>query len=65
MKEILSTNEIALLQNVSESRIIQIWCQYRNTMAVPILARPGRSRSITNEEISAVIGTYKEYSRRQ
>ncbi|MGC1932241.1 MAG: hypothetical protein WA667_24985, partial [Candidatus Nitrosopolaris sp.] len=51
MKEILSTNDIALLQNVSESRIRQIWCQYRNTMTVPILAKPGRpSRSITNEE---------------
>ncbi|MGC1927350.1 MAG: hypothetical protein WA667_00115, partial [Candidatus Nitrosopolaris sp.] len=60
--EILSTNEIALLQNVSESRIRQIWCQYRNTMTVPILAKPGRpSRSITKEEISAIIGTYKEY----
>ena len=52
----------ALLQNVSRSRIRQIWRQYRNTMTVPILAKPGRpSRSITNEEISAVIGTYKEY----
>ena len=62
MKEILSTNEIALLQNVSGSRIRQIWRQYRNTMTVPILAKPGRpSRSITNEEISAVIGTHKEY----
>ena len=62
MKEILSTNDITLLQNVSESRIRQIWCHYRNTMTVPILAKPGRpSRSITNEEISAVIGTYKEY----
>ena len=62
MKEILSTNEIALLQNVSGSRIRQIWRQYRNAMTVPILAKPGRpSRSITNEEISAVIGTYKEY----
>ncbi|MFZ0511146.1 MAG: hypothetical protein WAM14_06035 [Candidatus Nitrosopolaris sp.] len=49
-------------QNVSGSMIIQIWCQYRNTMTVPILAKPGRpSRSITNEEISAIIGTYKEY----
>ena len=62
MKEILSTNDIALLQNVSGSRIRQIWRQYRNTMTVPILAKPGRpSRSITNEEISDVIGTYKEY----
>ena len=62
MKEILSTNDIALLQNVSGSRIRQIWRQYRNTMTVPILANPGRpSRSITKEEISAVVGIYKEY----
>ncbi|MGB8936186.1 MAG: hypothetical protein WCC17_13880 [Candidatus Nitrosopolaris sp.] len=40
MKEILSTNEIALLQNVSESRIRQIWCYYRITKTVPILAKP-------------------------
>ncbi|MGC1931260.1 MAG: hypothetical protein WA667_20000 [Candidatus Nitrosopolaris sp.] len=32
MKKILSTNDIALSQNVSESRIRQIWCQYRNTI---------------------------------
>jgi len=31
-------------------------------MTVPILAKPGRpSRSITKEEISAVVGIYKEY----
>jgi putative transposase len=61
-KEILSTNDIALLQNVSESRIRQIWCHYRIAKTVPILGKPGRpSRIITNEEISAVIGTYKEY----
>src|SRR5215471_3094080 len=62
MKGVLSTNDIALLQNVSRSRVRQIWCQYRITKTIPILAKPGRpSRSITNEEISAVIGTYKEY----
>ena len=62
MKEILSTNYIALLQNVSGSRIRQIWCHYSITKRVPILAKPGRPpRSITKEEISAVIGTYKEY----
>ena len=42
MKEILSTNDIALLQNVSGSRIRQIWCHYRITKTVPILAKPGR-----------------------
>ncbi len=62
MKEILSTNDIALLQNVSGSRIRQIWRHYRITKTVPILAKPGRpSRSITKEEISAVIGIHKEY----
>jgi hypothetical protein len=61
MKEILSTNDIALLQNVSESRIRQIWSQYRMTKTVPVLAKPGTPpRSITYEEILAVIGTYKE-----
>ena len=58
----MHANEIALLQYVRESRIRQIWCHYRITKTVPILTKPGRpSRSITNEEISAVIGTYKEY----
>ena len=62
MKEILKSNEIALLQNVSGSRIRQIWCHYRITKTVPILAKPGRpSRSITKEEISAVVGIYKEF----
>jgi len=62
MMEIHSTKDIALLQNVSGSRIRQIWRYYRITKTVPILAKPGRpSRSITNEEMSAVIGTYKEY----
>ena len=36
--------------------------RYGVTKTIPILAKPGRpSRSITNEEISAVIGTYNEY----
>jgi putative transposase len=62
MKEILSTKDIALLQNVSESRIRQIWSHYRIAKTVPILGKPGRqSRSIMDEEISAVIGAYKEY----
>ena len=62
MKEILSTKDIALLQNVRASRIRQISWRYRITKTVPILAKPGRpSRSITNEEISAVIGIYREY----
>ncbi|MGB8935864.1 MAG: IS481 family transposase, partial [Candidatus Nitrosopolaris sp.] len=53
MKETLSTNDIALLQNVSRSRVRQIWCHYKITRRVPILAKPGRPpRSITNEEIS-------------
>jgi hypothetical protein len=62
MKEILSTKDIALSQNVSASRIRQIWCHYRITKTAPILAKPGRpTRSITNEEISAVTGIYREY----
>ena len=62
MKGILSTNDIALLQNVNRSRFRQIWCHYKNAKTVPILGKPGRpSRITTNEEISAVIGTYKEY----
>jgi hypothetical protein len=56
MKEIHSTKDIALLQNVSGSRIRQIWHYYRITKTLPILVKPGRpSRSITNEEMSAVI----------
>ncbi|MGB6590813.1 MAG: hypothetical protein WBE68_04815, partial [Candidatus Nitrosopolaris sp.] len=42
MKETLSTNDIALLQNVSRSRVRQIWCHYKITRRVPILAKPGR-----------------------
>ena len=61
-KGILSTNDIALLQNVDESRIRQIWCHYKNAKTIPTLRRPGRPpRLPTNEEISAIIGTYKEY----
>jgi hypothetical protein len=61
-KGILSTNDIALLQNVDESRIRQIWYHYKNARIIPTLRRPGRPpRLPTNEEISAVIGTYKEY----
>jgi hypothetical protein len=52
---VLSTNNIALLQNVNRSRISQIWCHYKNTMTVPILGKPRRpSRITTNEEISVV-----------
>ena len=61
-KGILSTNDIALLQDVNASRIRQIWCQYKNTRTIPLLRKSGRpSRVITNDEISAVIGIYKEY----
>jgi hypothetical protein len=35
MKGILSTNDIALLQNVNRSRISQIWCHYKNAKTVP------------------------------
>ena len=31
-KGILSTNDIALLQNVNRSRISQIWCHYKNAI---------------------------------
>ena len=55
MKEILSTNDIALLQNVSGSRIRQLWLYYRITNTVPILTKPGKpSRNIINEETSYV-----------
>jgi hypothetical protein len=37
MKDVLSTNDIALLQNVSSSRIRQIWCHYKITKTIPIL----------------------------
>jgi putative transposase len=61
-KGILSTNDIALLQDVNASRIRQIWCQYKNTRTIPLLRKSGRpSRVITNDEISAVIKIYKEY----
>jgi hypothetical protein len=36
-KGILSTNDIALLQNVDESRIRQIWCHYKNAKTIPTL----------------------------
>jgi hypothetical protein len=39
MKENLSTNDIGLLQNVSESRIRHIWCHYRITKINHILGR--------------------------
>jgi len=59
MKEVLSTNDIALLQNVSRSRVRQIWSHYRITKTIPILAKPGRpSRSITyNKSARGFTGT--------
>ena len=55
------TNDIALLQNVSGSGVDRYGVT-TGSQTVPLLAKPGRpSRSITNEEISAVIGTHKEY----
>lgn len=67
-KGVLSTGDIARLQNVSESRIRQLWCQYRQSgRQVPSLSSPGRPcRAIIQEEISAVLGTsvlgtYREY----
>jgi hypothetical protein len=53
MKEILSAKDIALLQNVSGSRIRQIWSQYRMTNTVPVLAKPGRPpRSMKRKKFS-------------
>jgi putative transposase len=61
-KGVLGTSDIARLQNVSQSRVRQLWCQYRQSGQVPLLASPGRPRRVvTYEEISAVLGTYRKY----
>ena len=60
-KGVLSTFDIARLQNISESRVRQLWCQYKASRTVPALGSPGRPRrAITGEQVSAVLSMYRE-----
>lgn len=60
-KGVLCTSDIARLQNVSQSRVRQLWGQYRTLGAVPSLGSPGRPRrAITDEQVSAVLSMYRE-----
>jgi putative transposase len=60
-KGAITTRDIARLQGVSESRVRQLWCEYRKSGQVPTLANPGRPhRTITAEEVSAVLQMHRE-----
>ena len=62
MKEILSTNDIALLQNVSDIGLDRYGLGQDYKDSTLVLAKPGRPfRSITNEELSSFLFTYNSY----
>ena len=55
----LSTNDIALLQNVHPSRVRQLWAEYIKTGEVPQLKKAGRPKRIISEwEEGKVVETF-------
>ena len=61
-KDVLSTAEIARLQNVSESRVRQLLSEYRKTGYIHILNKPGRPlRNVSCFEVSAVLSVFRQY----
>jgi putative transposase len=58
----LSTRETALLQHISESRVRQLWSEYRKTGRVPTLKKAGRPRRVvTEKEEREIISVYMKY----
>jgi len=58
----LSMSQIALLQRVSESRVRQLWSEYRKTRRVPTLKKAGRPRRVlTESEEREIISVYMKY----
>ena len=47
-KDVLSTTDIARLQNVSKSRVRQLLSEYRKTGYIHTLNKPGRPESLIN-----------------
>lgn len=61
-KDVLSTADIARLQNVSESRVRQLISEYRKTGYIRNLNKPGRPFSpVSNFEISTVLSVFRQY----
>lgn len=61
-KDVLSTADIARLQNVSESRVRQLLCEYRKTGYIHNLKKPGRPfRLISYPEVSTVLSVFQQY----
>ena len=61
-KDVLSTPDIARLQNVSESRVRQLLCEYRKTGYIHVLNKPGRPfRPLSYSEISTVLSVFRQY----
>lgn len=61
-KDVLSTADIARLQNVSESRVRQLLSEYRKTGYIHILNKPGRPlRNVSCFEVSAVLSVFRQY----
>jgi len=54
------TCEIALLQHISESRVRQLWSEYRKKGSKLTLKKTGRSRSFLNES-REIISFYMKY----
>ncbi|MGC8558416.1 MAG: IS481 family transposase, partial [Nitrososphaeria archaeon] len=58
----LSTNQIALLQHISESRVRQLWSEYKKTGKMPTLKKAGRpKRVVTEDEEKEIISLYIKY----
>jgi putative transposase len=61
-KAVLSTADIARLQNISESRVRQLLCEYRKMGYIHTLNKPGRPfRPVSYPEISTVLSVFRQY----
>ena len=61
-RDVLSTADIARLQNVSESRVRQLLCEYRKTGYIHVLIKPGRPfKPLSYSEISTVLSVFRQY----
>jgi len=58
----LSTSEVAFLEQISESRVRQLWVQYKKTGRMPTLKKAGRPRRVvTDSEEREILGIYMKY----
>ncbi len=60
--DVLSTADIARLQNVSESRVRQFMSEYRRTGNIHVLNKPGRQlRNVSCFEVSTVLSVFRQH----